>query len=153
MIEEPLEVLVVEDNPGDVRLIESGLEGSGVERSQTVVKNGEAALDRLLRRNENESRERPDLVLLDLNVPKKTGREVLDRIQEEPELRSIPVVVLTGSQADNHVRETYELGAEAYFVKPADPHEFISLVERLVDAVGSAGTLPSGRFAEIEGAG
>ena len=150
MVEEPLNVLVVEDNRGDVRLIENGFDESSVARSLTVVNDGEAALDYLYRRNGYESEGKPDLVLLDLNVPKKTGRDVLAQIGGEPELRSIPFLVLSGSQAETHILETYELGADGYFVKPVDPLEFISLVERVAESVASSGTLPQGEYSDID---
>ncbi|WP_247002706.1 response regulator [Halosolutus gelatinilyticus] len=150
MPDEPLDVLVVEDNRGDVRLIKTGLDESSVERSLTVVSDGEAALDYLYQRNGYESEAYPDLVLLDLNVPKKSGRDVLERMNETEELRSVPVVVLTGSRADNHVQETYQLGADGYFVKPVDPHEFISLVEAVANSIASSGTLLPGKYADID---
>ncbi|SDJ95518.1 response regulator [Natronorubrum texcoconense] len=150
MVEEPLHVLVVEDNRGDVRLIENGFEESSVERSLTVVNDGEAALDYLYRRNGYESEAKPDLVLLDLNVPKKTGRDVLEQIGGERDLRSIPLLVLSGSQAENHILETHELGADGYFVKPVDPHEFISLVGRVANSIATSGTLPPGEYSEID---
>ena len=151
MTENPLHVLVVEDNPGDIRLIKTGFEESGVEHSITHVSDGKKALDYLYQRNGCESDGNPDLTLLDLNVPKLTGRDVLDRINGEPDLSSIPVLVLSGSQADNHVRETYQLGADGYFVKPVDPHDFISLVERVANSIATTNTLPSGKYAELEG--
>ena len=150
MEELPLEVLVIEDNQGDVRLIEAGFADSSVECSVTVVDNGEEALDYLFRRNGYESTGRPDLVLLDLNVPKQDGRAVLGQVQDEPELSSTPFVVLTGSRTDNHVHETYQLGAAGYFVKPVDPHEFMSLVESVADARASAGSVPSGEYSDLD---
>ena len=150
MAEEPLEVLVVEDNPGDVRLIEAGFDETRIERSLTVVRDGAAALDYLHRRNGYESADRPDLVLLDLNIPKKTGRDVLERVRGDSGISSIPVVVLTGSRADNHVVETHDLGADGYFVKPADPLEFISLVETVWNSLVSSGTVPPGKYADLD---
>ena len=150
MVEEPLEVLVVEDNPGDVRLITAGFEESSVDRSLTVVRDGAAAVDYLLQRNGYGSADRPDLVFLDLNIPKRTGQDVLERVQDDPDLSSVPVLVLTGSRADNHVLETHERGADGYFVKPADPHEFISLVEAVANTLVSSGTVPPGEYADID---
>ena len=150
MAEKPLDVLVVEDNPGDIRLIKTGFEESGIDHSITNVRDGKEALDYLYQRNGSEPSANPDLTLLDLNVPKLTGRDVLDRMNGEPDLTSIPVLVLTGSQADTHVRETYQLGADGYFVKPVAPHEFISLIERVANSIASSGTLPAGEYAELD---
>lgn len=150
MAVEPLNVLVVEDNPGDVRLIETGFAESGIERSLTVVGDGAEALDYLYQRNGYESEECPDLILVDLNVPKKTGSDILEQINEETALRSVPILVLTGSKADDHVHETYQLGADGYFVKPIDPHEFISLVEDAANSIVSSGRIPPGKYADID---
>lgn len=150
MVTDSLNVLVVEDNPGDIRLIREGFQGSSIEHSLTVVHDGEEALDYLYQRNGHESKTRPNLVILDLNVPKKSGRAVLERINDEPNLRLIPLLVLSGSQTENHILETYQLGADGYFVKPTDPHEFISLLETIVDSVASSGTLPRGEYSEID---
>lgn len=153
MAETSLDVLVVEDNPGDIRLIKTGFEESGIDHSITHVRDGNEALEVLSRRNGDGSSGTLDLMMLDLNVPKLTGREILDRMNENPDLPSVPVVVLTGSQADNHVRETQELGADGYFVKPVDPHEFISLVQRVADSVVSSGVPPSGQYAKFDRSG
>lgn len=147
MSEDPLSVLVVEDNEGDVRLIQTGLDASEISTAPTVVNDGDAALEQLLGAPEDE---RPDLLLLDLNVPKRTGRDILAYLQAESMGCSIPVLVLSGSQSDEHIRETLELGADGYFVKPVDPHEFISLIDTVVASVAESGTVPSGEHAEIE---
>lgn len=147
MSEDPLSVLVVEDNAGDVRLIRTGLEASGVATAPTVVNDGDAALEQLLGSPADTS---PDLLLLDLNVPKRTGRDVLELLQAESSGCSIPILVLSGSQSDEHIRETLELGADGYFVKPVDPHEFISLIETIVESVAESGTVPPGEHAELE---
>ncbi|MFC7231487.1 response regulator [Saliphagus sp. GCM10025308] len=110
MTEEPFDILVIEDNPGDVRLIENGFDESDVPRSLTVVTDGAEALDYLYRRNGYEPAAKPDLVLLDLNVPKLTGNAVLERITDDPDFRSTPILVLSGSQSDDHVLETYQQG-------------------------------------------
>ncbi|MFP9192659.1 response regulator [Natronosalvus vescus] len=150
MDDEPLEVLVIEDNRGDVRLIEAGFAESSVDCFVTVLDNGEEALDYLFQRNGYESTERPDLVLLDLNVPKRDGRAVLGQVQDDSDFSAIPFIVLTGSQSNNHVLETYHLGAAGYFVKPVDPNEFISLVETIAVARVSSETVPSGEYADID---
>jgi CheY-like chemotaxis protein len=150
MAETPLDVLVVEDNPGDIRIIKMGFEKSGIEHSITHVSDGAEALDYLYQRNGYESGVSPDLTFLDLNVPKVSGRDVLDRMRGDLDLASIPVLVLSGSQAENHVRETHQLGADGYFVKPVDPDEFTSLVERVANSMVSSGTLPSGEYAALD---
>ncbi|MXV63021.1 response regulator [Natronorubrum sp. JWXQ-INN-674] len=141
---------MVEDNPGDIRLIKAGFDESSVDGSLTVVTDGEEALDYLYQRNGYRSTGKPDFLFLDLNVPKKTGSDILERIDGDIDLRSIPILVLTGSRADNHVLETYRMGADGYFVKPVDPNEFMSLVETVVDTVSSSGALPPGEFAGID---
>ena len=148
--DDPLCVLVVEDNAGDVRLIEEGLDASPVRTSLTVVNDGEQALESLLRRADVDDAQTPDLVLLDLNVPKMTGIDVLERIGEESALRSTPIVVFTGSRAENHVIETARLGADGYFVKPVDPDEFTATVARFVESIASSGTVPSGEYTAID---
>lgn len=150
MVEEPLDVLVVEDNPGDVRLIKTGFAESGVEHSITHVSDGEKAFEYLYQRNGNEFDATPDLTMLDLNVPKVTGRDVLKRMNGDPDLASIPVLVLTGSRADTHVLETYRLGADGYFVKPVNPYEFISFVGTIANSVIASGTVPLGKYSEID---
>lgn len=150
--EKPLRVLVVEDNPGDVHLIREALEGSAVDSSLTVLTDGEAVLD-YLRRRDDDSELNPDLAILDLNVPKVAGRTILEEIDARAALRSVPVFVLSGSKSTDDVRETYERGADGYFVKPVDPDEFISLVRSIETAVADAGRLPSGEFADVEKTG
>lgn len=147
MTDDPLSVLVVEDNEGDVRLIRTGLDASDVPTALTVVNDGDAALEQLLGAP---AEDRPDLLLLDLNVPKRTGRDVLEYLQAESIGCSIPILVLSGSQSDEHIKETLELGADGYFIKPVDPHEFISLIETAVASVAKSGTVPPGEHAEFE---
>lgn len=149
MSETQLSVLVVEDNEGDVRLITTGLEASDVPTAPTVVNDGDAALEQLLDAPEGD---RPDLLLLDLNVPKRTGRDVLEYLQAESIGCSIPTLVLSGSQSDEHIRETLELGADGYFIKPVDPHEFISLIETVIASVAESESVPPGEHAEFESA-
>ena len=142
-------ILVVEDNAGDVRLIEEGFDASRVRPSLTVVHDGVQALE-YLRSTDHDAAPTPDLVLLDLNVPKMTGIDVLERIAAEPTLRSIPVAVLTGSRAESHVVETARRGADGYFVKPVDPDAFAALIAHIVESVVSSGSVPSGEYAAID---
>lgn len=148
-VELPMDVLVVEDNEGDVRLIREGFEACAIECSLTVVHDGASALDRLVR-EPGDTLSAPDLLFLDLNVPKKTGRDVLERIWNGPERPTFAIMVLSGSQSAEHIRETYQLGADGYFVKPIDPHEFISLVETVAESVATSGTPPPGELATVD---
>lgn len=150
MAEEPLTVLVVEDNQGDIRLIEDGFEESHVEHTLTIVNDGEAALEHLCEWPPSESASRPDLVLLDLNVPKTNGIDVLERIDTATGVHPVPIVVLSGSAAEDHVVDTFRMGAHGYFVKPVDPHEFLSLIERIASSMVGDESLPRGEHSRIE---
>lgn len=129
----PLEILMVEDNPGDVRLTREALKSGKVWNQVQVVEDGEAALDYLYRRPPYEKASRPDLILLDLNLPKKDGREVLAVIKSDPSLRLIPVVVLTTSQAEEDVLRAYHLSANCYVTKPVDLMQFNRIVHAIED--------------------
>jgi chemotaxis family two-component system response regulator Rcp1 len=115
----PARVLVVEDNPEDVRLLREALSAGQVEVEIEVACDGEQAVEVLTRSIDDDSR-RPDLVLLDLNLPRKTGSEVLAEVKVNPALRRIPIIVLSGSAADQDIREAYDLHANAYMRKPRD---------------------------------
>lgn len=145
-----LDVLVVEDNPGDINILEEALETSAFPCSYAVVNDGEAAVNYLGQRDEYASVSRPDLVLLDLNVPKVPGRDVLEEIRTGCEMDSVPVVVFSGSKTPDDVQETYELGADGYFTKPVDPMEFMSLVRSVGESLATDGGVPSGEYADIE---
>jgi CheY-like chemotaxis protein len=127
----PVELLLVEDNPGDVRLTIEALKEGKVINNLTVVKDGQEAIADLRRQGKYANAARPDLVLLDLNLPRKGGLEVLAEIKEDPDLKSIPVVVLTTSQAAQDVRRAYELHANCYIVKPVDLDQFMSVVQAI----------------------
>jgi CheY-like chemotaxis protein len=132
-IGKPAEVLLVEDNPGDVRLTKEALLEGKVMNRLSVAPDGEEAL-RFLRRSAGyETAPRPDLVLLDLNLPKKDGREVLAEIKADERLRRIPVIVLTTSKADEDVIKSYQLHANCYITKPVDFGQFISVVKSIED--------------------
>lgn len=124
-------LLVVEDDPGDVLLTREALAGSTTPLDVHVVDDGEAAVDFLRRVGGHRDAPRPDLVLLDLNLPRLDGREVLARIKSDPGLRSIPVVVLTTSKAAEDVRRSYELHANAFVTKPAELDRFLSVVRQV----------------------
>lgn len=120
------EILLVEDNPGDVMLIEEALRESGSDANLSVAKDGEEALAYLNRQGEYADAHLPDLILLDLNLPKKNGYEVLKRIKSDQRLRHIPVIILTTSEAEKDVIDAYELSANCYITKPADLEGFFS---------------------------
>jgi CheY-like chemotaxis protein len=127
------EVLLVEDNPGDVRLIQEALkEGQGGSRLN-VVKDGVEALAFLRQEGAFAGAARPDLILLDLNLPRKDGREVLAEIKSSPRLRSIPVVVLTTSEAKQDVLKSYHLHANCFITKPAHLDQYIRVVRAIED--------------------
>jgi len=124
----PIEILLVEDNPGDVRLTKEALKDARVGNNLHVTMDGVEALAFLRKQGKHASAPRPDLILLDLNLPKKNGREVLEEIKAEDALRHIPVVILTTSQAEQDVVESYRLRANAYVTKPVDLDQFLRAV-------------------------
>ncbi|MBV0901294.1 response regulator [Haloarcula salina] len=130
---EPIEILLAEDNPGDVKLTEKALEKGNVLNNLHVVTDGVEALQFLRRENEYDDKPRPDLLLLDLNMPRKGGREVLDDVKSDPELRRIPVVVLTSSEAEEDIVASYDLHANAYLTKPVNFDGFIDTINRIED--------------------
>ncbi len=127
----PVEILMVEDNPGDARLAEEGLKEAKVHNHLTTVTDGQQALDFLQRRPPYEAASRPDLILLDLNLPRLDGREVLARIKQDPQLRRIPVVVLTTSRADQDIVEAYDLNVNCYVNKPVDLEAFAEVIRSI----------------------
>jgi two-component system response regulator len=129
----PIEILLVEDNPGDVDLTKEALEGAKVYTRLHVAEDGEAAVEFLCRRGQFAAAPRPDLILLDLNLPKKDGRQVLQEIKADPDLAAIPVVVLTTSEADEDILHSYQLHANCYITKPVDFKQFLKVVEAIED--------------------
>ncbi len=129
----PIEVLLVEDNPGDVRLTEEVFREGRIDISLNVVRDGVEALDFLRRRGRFADAKPQDLILLDLNLPKMDGKEVLAEIKTDPELRHIPVVVLTTSTAEADVLGAYDLQANCYIVKPVDLDQFVEVVRSIED--------------------
>ena len=140
---QPIEVLLVEDDPGDVLLIREAFEFNKVHNNLHVVNDGEQALHFLRKEGEYNEALRPDLVLLDLNLPRKDGREVLAEVKGDPELRTIPIVVLTTSEAEEDVLKSYQLHANAYVTKPVDFERFVSVVRQIDDFFVSVVRLPS----------
>lgn len=125
----PIHVLLVEDNPGDADLTRETLESSKVCVRTSLAVDGAHALSMLLREPPYEDFATPDLILLDLNLPKVGGQEVLAAIKQQPQLRAIPVVVLTSSDAEKDVTRSYELGASCYVTKPVGLEAFQSIVQ------------------------
>ena len=127
----PVEILLVEDNPGDVRLTRETLKDSKLLNRMSVVDNGVEALAFLRREGKYVDAPRPDLILLDLNLPKKDGREVLAEIKTDEQLRRIPVVVLTTSSAEVDIANTYDLHANCYITKPVNLYQFCGVVKAI----------------------
>lgn len=127
----PIEVLLVEDDPGDELMTREAFEDNKIRNTLHVVRDGQEALDFLYRRGEHTEAPRPDLVLLDLNLPKYDGRQVLEQIKSDPELALIPVVVLTTSSAEEDILRSYKLHANAYVTKPVDLDQFIAAVRQI----------------------
>jgi CheY-like chemotaxis protein len=123
-----IEILLVEDNPGDVRLTREALKDARVSNNLSVTMDGVEALAFLRKEGRYAASPRPDLILLDLNLPKKNGREVLEEIKREDALRHIPVVVFTTSQAEQDVIQSYRLRANAYVTKPVDLGQFLGVI-------------------------
>ncbi|MFJ7996169.1 response regulator [Streptomyces sp. NPDC096310] len=128
---EPIEVLLVEDDAGDELMTREAFEDNKIRNTLHVVRDGEEALDFLYRRGAHADAPRPDLVLLDLNLPKYDGRQVLEQIKTDPELALIPVVVLTTSSAEEDILRSYKLHANAYVTKPVDLDQFIAAVRQI----------------------
>lgn len=129
----PIEILLIEDNPGDVRLTREVLKDGRIRNTLNVVGDGVEALAFLRRQGEYADRPCQDLILLDLNLPKKDGREVLAEIKADPDLRRIPVVVLTTSSAEIDILAAYDLHANCYITKPVDLDQFVRVVRSIED--------------------
>ncbi|WP_431775091.1 response regulator [Streptomyces cucumeris] len=129
----PIVVLLVEDDPGDELMTREAFEDNKIGNTLLVVRDGEEALDFLYRRGDHPDAPRPDLILLDLNLPKYDGRQVLEKIKSDPELAHIPVVVLTTSAAEEDILRSYKLHANAYVTKPVDLDQFIAAVRQIDD--------------------
>lgn len=127
----PIDVLLVEDDPGDELMTREAFEDNKIGNTLHVVRDGEEALDFLYRRGDHTEAPQPDLILLDLNLPKYDGRQVLEKIKSDPELAHIPVVVLTTSAAEEDILRSYKLHANAYVTKPVDLDQFIAAVRQI----------------------
>jgi chemotaxis family two-component system response regulator Rcp1 len=130
-LSEPIEILLIEDNLGDVRLTMEALKEGKVSNNLSVAKDGVEAIAFLRQEDKYADAPRPDLILLDLNLPRKDGREVLAEIKQDPDLKRIPVVILTTSQAEQDILKTYDLYANCYITKPVDLEQFITVVSSI----------------------
>ena len=139
----PIEILLVEDNPGDARLAKEALKEAKVHNNLNVAKDGEEAMEFLHRRGKHQQAPRPDLILLDLNLPRKDGREVLAEIKAHDDIKRIPVVVLTTSEAEEDVLKAYNLNANCYVTKPVDLDQFIGVVKSIENFWLSVVKLPA----------
>ncbi len=139
----PLVILLVEDNPADVRLTREAFREGKIQNTLHVVQDGVEALAFLRRQGPHTEAPRPDLILLDLNLPRKDGREVLAEIKDDPLLRRIPVVILTTSRSEADVLRTYDLHANCYVTKPVDLEQFFEVIRSVETFWLVAVTLPS----------
>ena len=139
----PIVVLLVEDDPGDVVLIQEAFEHNKLRNRLSVVADGVSAMEFLRKEGEHADAPTPDLILLDLNLPRMDGREVLAEVKGDPQLRSIPVVVLTTSKAEEDILRSYDLHANAYVTKPVDFNRFIEVVRQIDEFFVSVVKLPS----------
>jgi CheY-like chemotaxis protein len=137
-----IEILMVEDNPGDVRLTQEAMNEARMTTHLSVVVDGVEAMEFLRGEGRFAGSPRPDLILLDLNLPRRDGHEVLVELKSDPDLRSIPVVMLTSSRAEKDVERAYELHANCYIAKPADFQQYMEVVRQIDDFWVSAVTLP-----------
>jgi CheY-like chemotaxis protein len=126
-----VEILLIEDNPGDIRLVKEVFKDAKLHNNLQVALDGEEAMKMLRQEGEYFKAPRPDLILLDLNLPKKNGLEVLREIKDDEKLKCIPVVILTTSNAEEDLIETYKLDANCYITKPVDLDEFIKVVKSI----------------------
>ena len=137
-----IHVLLVEDDPGDVLMTQEAFEHHKLRNQLHVVSDGVEALSFLRREGEHADAPRPGMILLDLNLPRKDGREVLEEVKNDPALRSIPVVVLTTSQAEEDILRSYNLHANAYVAKPVDFDRFIQVIRQIDDFFVTVVKLP-----------
>ncbi|MEV7085164.1 response regulator [Streptomyces sp. NPDC093085] len=150
---EPIEVLLVEDDAGDELMTREAFEDNKIRNTLHVVRDGEEALDFLYRRGAHSGAPRPDLILLDLNLPKYDGRQVLQQIKTDPELALIPVVVLTTSSAEEDILRSYKLHANAYVTKPVDLDQFIAAVRQIDEFFVTVVRLPGRMPGRLPGHG
>ncbi|WNM62670.1 response regulator [Candidatus Nitrospira neomarina] len=141
-MQNPIEILLIEDNPADIRLTQEAFREARLRNTLHVVQDGVSAMAFIRQAAPFQQAPRPDLILLDLNLPKKDGRDVLKEIKSDPHIRTIPVVVLTTSDDEADVLRSYDLHANAYLVKPIDILQFIKMIQSLEDFWLSVVKLP-----------
>jgi len=141
----PIEILLVEDNPGDSRLAKEALKESKLKNNLYIAEDGVEAMNFLYKTGKYSKMPRPDLVILDLNLPKKDGREVLAEIKNDENLKRIPVVILTISKAEEDILKTYNLHANCYVTKPLDLDQFMKVVRSIEDFWLTIVKLPNGK--------
>jgi CheY-like chemotaxis protein len=139
----PIEILLVEDSPADIRLTEEALKENKLKVNLNVVNDGVEAMEYLRNENKYADKPRPDLILLDLNMPRKDGREVLKEIKEDQHLRTIPVVVLTISKSEEDILLTYKQHVNCYIRKPLDLNQFMEVVKKIENFWFTIVTLPN----------
>lgn len=128
-----VEILLIEDNPGDARLTQEALKDGKVRNILHIVYDGEEATDFLFKRNQYKNASRPDLIILDLNLPKKNGQEVLAEIKADDSLKSIPVIILTISKQEQDIIRSYNLHANCFIIKPIDLNQFFEVIKSIED--------------------
>lgn len=138
----PIDILLVEDNPGDAHLTRDAFNEGRIVNTLHTVSDGVKALDFLYQRGDYDDAPRPDMILLDLNLPRKNGDEVLKEVKEDQDLRQIPVVILSSSEAQDDIIEAYDHSANAYLRKPVDPFEFIEMIKQFEEFWFSIVRLP-----------
>ncbi|MCM8528624.1 MAG: response regulator [Lentisphaeraceae bacterium] len=143
-IGKPIEIMLVEDNPGDVFLTKKAFKTAKITNQLMVAEDGEIAMAMLRKEGKYKDTVTPDLILLDLNLPGKDGREVLEEIKEDEELRRIPVIILTSSHAEKDILESYNMHANSYVIKPLDFSKFTEIVKSIEDFWFTTVVLPTG---------
>ena len=141
-----IDILLVEDNSGDARLAKEALKESKIKNQLYTVNDGMTAIDFLFKRNDYKDAPRPDLIILDLNIPKKDGREVLAEIKADEDLKRIPVVILTISKSEEDILKTYNLHANCYITKPLDFDKFIEVIKSIEDFWLTIVVLPNKKY-------
>ncbi len=130
---QPIEILLVEDNPGDIRLTQEALKEGKIRNKMSIANDGVAAMDFLRKSCQDGNFESPDLILLDLNLPRMSGQEMLAEIKADDKLKHIPVIILTTSESEKDILESYNLYANCYITKPIDLDQFIKVVHAVKD--------------------
>jgi len=141
-----MQILLVEDNPGDIRLTQEALKEGSLRNELHVVKDGVEAIDYLKRKGKYTNQPTPDIILLDLNLPRKDGREVLAEIKADENLKLIPVIILTTSDADLDIQKSYKLHANCFITKPVDLDQFIFIIRQIETFWFTVVKLPAKKF-------